>query len=67
MKAKEKISMSTLSPEELKSQIALLSKELVTLKRERYTKQSKNVRAAKNLRLKRAILSTVLRQKEQGV
>lgn len=64
MKAKEKTAIQGMSLGELRTQYDALTLELVTMKRERYTKQSKNVKAAKNIRLKRAIVSTMLHQKE---
>ncbi|MBI5614155.1 hypothetical protein HY947_04490 [Candidatus Gottesmanbacteria bacterium] len=67
MKTKEKTAIEGMSMGELKNEHMKLSLDLVTMKRERYTKQSKNVKAAKNIRLRRAIVSTILRQKELAV
>ena len=64
MKAKEKTAIAGMTVGELKIEYSRLSTELVTMKRERYTKQVKNVKMAKNIRLKRAVVSTFLRQKE---
>lgn len=64
MKRKELDTLSTISVEELRKRIAEAQKSLAQLKRERYTKQSKNTREGRSLRKNIAQMSTVLRQKE---
>jgi ribosomal protein L29 len=67
MKRKEITSLHDMKVEELKKKITEESKALAQMKRDRYTKQSKNVRASKTSRITIARLKTVLRVKELSV
>lgn len=63
MKRKEKIHITSATIADLESQIREVQKQLVTLQLVRNIKPQKNVREAKTLRVKLAVLKTVLAQK----
>lgn len=64
MKTKEKTALHTMTIDELKKMLAEKSKSLAVFTKERYTKQSKNVREGKNIRQEIARIKTQIRQKE---
>lgn len=64
MKGKDVRDIAKLKPDELHKQAAELEKKLAAWAQDRYTKQSKNVREAKAMRNRRAVLLTIARQKE---
>lgn len=64
MKIKEKTSLHQATETQLKKQILDLEKSLAGIMANRYTKQSKNVREARQLRHKLAVMKTILHQKE---
>lgn len=64
MKRKDLDSIKELSREQLLKRIEEKEKSLDQIARERYTKQSKNVKEARNVRVDIAQLKTILRQKE---
>lgn len=64
MKQKEKTALRGMTDTELKKQRAEMQQKLAALRLSRYTKQSKNVREAKVMRQRIAVLSSVIREKE---
>lgn len=64
MKRKDLDSATLQTIQELEKRIAEKEKSLAQIVRERYTKQSKNVREARLVRLEIAQLKTIVRQKE---
>lgn len=64
MKKKDIQAIQAMTDTELRKQIAQTSRELMEHGVARYTKQEKNQRQRTALRLKRAVMATVLRQKE---
>ena len=64
MKKKEKTNLHSNSPAELVKAINDAESTLAQLKVTRYSKQSKNVKEARTLRNKIAVVKTILRQKE---
>ncbi len=64
MKRKDLDSATSQTIQELEKRIAEKEKSLAQIVRERYTKQSKNVREARLVRLEIAQLKTIVRQKE---
>lgn len=64
MKNKEKVNLHGAPEEQLKKHILELEKSLVEIAANRYTKQSKNVREARQLRHKLAVMKTILHEKE---
>lgn len=64
MKRKDLDSAKSQTIQELEKRIAEKEKSLAQIVRERYTKQSKNVREARLIRLEIAQLKTIVRQKE---
>lgn len=67
MKRKDKENLRSNSIEELKKKVEDATRELVRIAQERYTKQSKNVREKKMVRLKIAQIKTLIREKELSV
>jgi ribosomal protein L29 len=64
MKRKDKTAITDATVEELTKQVSDLRTKLTVLKVGRFTKPAKNSRELKNIRLKLAVLLTVLKQKE---
>lgn len=64
MKKKEKISFVSMKTDELVKVISGTQLKLAQLVRDRYSKQSKNVREGKALRQKIAVAKTILHIKE---
>jgi len=64
MKAKEKTTLHTMTIDELKKKLAEKASDLARFTKERYTKQSKNVREGKTIRQEIAKIKTQIRQKE---
>lgn len=67
MKQKEKDTIRNSSVEELKKKLLELSHDLVRIAKERYTRQSKNIREGKMIRQKIARIQTIIREKELSV
>lgn len=67
MKRKDKENLRSSSIEELKKKLSESAQELARTAQERYTKQSKNVRQRKTLRLHIARIQTLIREKELTV
>ena len=64
MKQKDITALHSASVAELTKKLGAAEASLALLKKDRYTKQSKNTRAGKALRIEVARLSTILREKE---
>lgn len=64
MKKKDKQAIQAMTEVELRRQIGQVSRELMENAVARFTKQEKNQRVRTALRLKRAVMATVLREKE---
>lgn len=64
MKKKEKSALKAMSKEELANVLLDAKTALAIFASNRYTKQSKNVREGRALRVKITFVSTLLRQKE---
>jgi ribosomal protein L29 len=64
MKRKDLESAKVLTTEELQKKIVESERSLAEIVRERYTKQSKNVRAGRLVRTTIAQLKTIVREKE---
>lgn len=64
MKRKDLDAAKSQTIQELEKRIVEKQKSLAQIVRERYTKQSKNVREAGRIRLEIAQLKTIVRQKE---
>jgi ribosomal protein L29 len=64
MKQKDITALHTMSEAELAKKLSVAQASLAMLVKDRYTKQSKNVREGKALRIEIARLSTILREKE---
>lgn len=67
MKTKEKKSLVHQSKEELVKETAQLKGKLTTIRLDRFTKQMKNTREAREIRKKIAVMETFIRQKELTV
>ena len=67
MKRKEKDTLRSSTLEELRKKLVESTRELARMQQERYTKQSKNVRQGKSVRLHIARISTLIREKELTV
>jgi ribosomal protein L29 len=67
MKRKEKELLRESSLEELKKKLDEKALELVRIAKERYTKQSKNVRKQKLIRQDIARIQTYIREKELAI
>ena len=67
MKAKEKEALRAMSVEELKKKSVELYQSLALIAKERYTKQSKNVREGKGVREQIARVKTLIHEKELTV
>lgn len=64
MKRKDLDSVKVLTKEEIQKKIVEKERSLAEIVRERYTKQSKNVRAGRMVRTEIAQLKTILHEKE---
>ncbi len=64
MKKKEKQSLQSMSTEALSKDLRQITDKLAATLLSRYTKQSKNIREARTMRRKIAVIKTILRQKE---
>lgn len=67
MKRKDIQSLQNADVTELQKKLSEKEVSLAQLLKDRYTKQSKNVRQGKFLRLEIARIKTILREKELGV
>lgn len=63
MKTKDKKSLSSQTKEELVKEVTDLKSKLVTMKLERFTKQMKNTREAREMRKKIAVIKTYITAK----
>lgn len=64
MKTKDLDTTRTASVEELKKKIQESEESLARIARERYTRQSRNLREARSIRKSLAQMKTILREKE---
>lgn len=64
MKKKEKTSYSTMTEEELRHGLSQINEHIASFMFEKQTKQIKNTREIRNMRRKRAVIYSILAQKE---
>ncbi len=64
MKKKEKSNISGMTVTELATAITEVNEKLVKINLDRATKQSRNTREARNLKKRKAVIMTILKEKE---